>query len=467
MVGQHLVGRRTGGAPDARPRRATSAPRGPRGAALAAAILCALALLPLLPSPADAAATGKITGTVTDARTGGQLAAIGVCARPMPAGGSSCVTTGERLGGEPGKYEIGALAEGSYEVEFFDISSSDTYLVQFWHDKESVDEAEPVAVSEGQTTAGIDAAMHEGGKIEGTVTAAFGGGPIRGIAACALEIGGSFDACATTDAEGRYAIGGLYAGTYGVEFSPGFCFDCGTPAYRTQFYSGKDSLADADPLPVGLGTTTAGIDARMVSSRTQTLTVSTAGSGSGTVTSAPAGISCGAICAHAFTFGGSVTLTAAPAAGSSFAGFSGGGCSGTAPCDLTLDRDLAVTATFAAADDGGGGGEEAPPPTQQPQSSPPPAPAPGRPDTKITRATLGPERTATFRFEAIGGAEGFRCRLKGPRGRARFRPCSSPRTYRHLRPGRYVFSVRAIGAAGGDPTPATRRFKVDRIRRRA
>jgi Tol biopolymer transport system component len=53
------------------------------------------------------------------------------------------------------------------------------------------------------------------------------------------------------------------------------------------------------------------------------LAVTKAGSGSGTVTSSPAGISCGADCAREFSLGSAVTLIATPAAGSQFAGFSG------------------------------------------------------------------------------------------------------------------------------------------------
>ncbi len=48
-----------------------------------------------------------------------------------------------------------------------------------------------------------------------------------------------------------------------------------------------------------------------------------------------------------FLPGTSVTLTAAPAAGYTFSGWSGGGCSGTAPCLLTMNADTTVTATFA------------------------------------------------------------------------------------------------------------------------
>jgi hypothetical protein len=78
-----------------------------------------------------------------------------------------------------------------------------------------------------------------------------------------------------------------------------------------------------------------------------TLTVSKSGAGSGTVTSSPAGINCGATCSAQFSSGTSVTLTATPAAGSTFTGWSGGGCSGTGTCTFSLTTDTTVTATFA------------------------------------------------------------------------------------------------------------------------
>ena len=63
-----------------------------------------------------------------------------------------------------------------------------------------------------------------------------------------------------------------------------------------------------------------------------------AGSGSGTVTSSPAGISCGLDCSEEFPEGSAVTLTAKAEEGSKFTGWSGGGCSssGTGPCKMTL-----------------------------------------------------------------------------------------------------------------------------------
>ncbi|MBX3674519.1 MAG: DUF4214 domain-containing protein [Burkholderiales bacterium] len=78
-----------------------------------------------------------------------------------------------------------------------------------------------------------------------------------------------------------------------------------------------------------------------------TLTVTKAGAGSGIVTSAPAGINCGATCASPFTVGATVTLSAAADPGSVFAGWSGGGCSGTGSCVVTMSAATAVAAAFA------------------------------------------------------------------------------------------------------------------------
>lgn len=81
------------------------------------------------------------------------------------------------------------------------------------------------------------------------------------------------------------------------------------------------------------------------------LTVTRNGAGLGAVTSVPAGITCGIDCAEAYTNGTSVTLTATPAAGSRFTGWSGA-CTGTEPCTLTLSQARDVTASFGSTDAG-------------------------------------------------------------------------------------------------------------------
>jgi uncharacterized delta-60 repeat protein len=77
----------------------------------------------------------------------------------------------------------------------------------------------------------------------------------------------------------------------------------------------------------------------------KTLTLAKAGRGTGTVTSSPAGISCGSACAQTFTYGTVVTLTAAASTRSRFAGWSGA-CSGTGACTLAMSAARSVTATF-------------------------------------------------------------------------------------------------------------------------
>ncbi|MCU1453057.1 MAG: hypothetical protein JWN46_1203, partial [Acidimicrobiales bacterium] len=79
---------------------------------------------------------------------------------------------------------------------------------------------------------------------------------------------------------------------------------------------------------------------------TPTLTVAKAGLGHGTVSSTPAGITCGADCTQDVPRTTVVTLTATPASGSAFGGWSGAGCSGTSTCKVTMTTASTVTATF-------------------------------------------------------------------------------------------------------------------------
>jgi hypothetical protein len=87
-----------------------------------------------------------------------------------------------------------------------------------------------------------------------------------------------------------------------------------------------------------------------------TLTVEKGGSGSGTVTSdfivgrnlSGSPINCGSVCSKSYTSGSAVTLTATSTSGSTFSGWSGGGCSGTGSCRVRINADTSVTATFMA-----------------------------------------------------------------------------------------------------------------------
>jgi hypothetical protein len=78
----------------------------------------------------------------------------------------------------------------------------------------------------------------------------------------------------------------------------------------------------------------------------RTLTITPGGAGSGVVTSSPAGIDCGTSCSASFAEGSTVTLTATAPPGMVFAGWTGGGCSGTGTCVVTMGAAQSVTATF-------------------------------------------------------------------------------------------------------------------------
>ena len=90
------------------------------------------------------------------------------------------------------------------------------------------------------------------------------------------------------------------------------------------------------PVPVTVGAGGSGTHA----CPSYTLSLAKAGNGSGTV-------ACGASCSSAYLNGTIVTLTATPVTGSAFTGWSGGGCSGTGPCIVTVNGNTSVTATFS------------------------------------------------------------------------------------------------------------------------
>jgi subtilisin family serine protease len=169
------------------------------------------------------------------------------------------------------------------------------------------------------------------------------------------------------------------------------------------------------------------------------LTVTKDGTGTGSVTSSPAGIDCGATCTSSFGIGDQVTLTATPDSGSTFTGWTGGGCSGTGTCVVTISADTTVTATF----------------------------------TKKTKDTTKPKVTslkvkvnhskkmATAKFKGTDPGHGskglrFKCKLDNKP----FKSCKSPKTYKHLHTGKHTLQVKAIDKAGNVSKPLKKKFKV-------
>jgi hypothetical protein len=223
-------------------------------------------------------AAGRIKGKVTAAATGGSVSGVEVCATQSTSVfiyGGACAQSAP-----DGTYTVGGLAGGSYDVRFAPgyteagpgENAKQNFLTQFYKGAPSRATAAPVAVTLGQATTGIDAAMQAGGKVSGHVTAADTG---KGLAAyvCVLAtVRGGDEGCTFADGNGDYTLQGLRSGSYKVRFGAG----PSNLGYVRQFYAGKATRKEANPVVVAAGATTSGIDA----------TLQRGGTVSGTVTDA-------------------------------------------------------------------------------------------------------------------------------------------------------------------------------------
>jgi hypothetical protein len=126
------------------------------------------------------------------------------------------------------------------------------------------------------------------------------------------------------------------AGAVGWNVTPPTTYSAASPGTLTLYAWAKD----------GAGNVSTPLSDNVTITLSVSLTVSKTGTGSGTVTSLPTGIDCGATCSASYSSGTSVTLTASPASGSTFAGWSGSGCTGTGTCTVTMDAVKSVSAAF-------------------------------------------------------------------------------------------------------------------------
>jgi hypothetical protein len=282
---------------------------------------------------------GQISGTVTDAN--GPLQDIEVDAYDTSNNLLEEVCTAA-----DGTYTLTRLTSGSYHVGFntsgLNVCGLSNYLPRYYDSEASLPSADPVPVTAPSTTQHIDATLSAGAQISGRVTDKSSGDGVSPIRVVLLDTSGNPVTSTGTDASGNYTFLGLHDGSYKVEFLDS------SGAYATQYWDNAPTAGVADPVAVTSTSPASGIDAALTTTVTPTLTIgANLGLGSGTVTSSPAGITCGSGCQVLFNEDTAVTLTASPAPGSAFAGWSGAGCSGTSTtCTVLMSEDQTVTARF-------------------------------------------------------------------------------------------------------------------------
>lgn len=218
--------------------------------ALAALGICLVASAPA----ALAAGTAGISGVVTSSESNEPIAGIEACAQETaPTSVRQCKTTDKE-----GKYEIAGLLGGQYDVSFaVPGESALNYLPQFYKAAASKAEAEPVTLTEGVVSTGIDASLLPGGAIAGTVSSAATKATLPQVRVCARDAVAGVERCTMDAADGTYAVDALPSGSYRVHFEP---FEAESK-YAPQFYKDAITEAAAEAVAVTAGSTSAGIDA--------------------------------------------------------------------------------------------------------------------------------------------------------------------------------------------------------------
>jgi hypothetical protein len=199
--------------------------------------------------------TGKVTGP-----DGRPIARLDVDVEdPDGSGGFACTNSA-------GTYRIPQLPPGHYTVEFInDCGGKGSWAPQFYPDKTDIDAAISVPVGRGQHVSGINARMHPGGIIAGTLTSRSGkpAGKVCAVAQSLPEafenvaVGGLFDGDGPrTGSSGRYQISNLPAGRYAVQF-----LECGAPRYADRWFGGRPGAPVGDIVDVGAGAVVRGVGA--------------------------------------------------------------------------------------------------------------------------------------------------------------------------------------------------------------
>jgi hypothetical protein len=329
-------------------------------------------------------AAGSIKGQVALNGVYGSRGEVEVCA--LSATSEECVKPDP----SSGVYEFLHIPPGSYKVHF----SLGGYFTQFFDDKPTEAEAEPVTVTAGHESSGVDATLIAKEAPRNIIPPLLSGvGKVGATLGCSDGVWKGNPPSFTyeyfwfrAEGEEEEEIEGAESNTYTVGIADaGDSIYCGVEAINS--VGTEYEFSSNEILVPWLGA----------------LSVTKTGGGSGTVSSAPGGIICGVSCEAVFEEGTAISLTAVADSGSEFTGWSGA-CSGTGPCTFILGEGAEIVANFAKMrNDRGGAHTPSPPATPAPST---PAPT-VRHEKKPLRCKVG------FRKEKHKGR--IRCVKAKPR----------------------------------------------------
>jgi hypothetical protein len=149
-------------------------------------------------------------------------------------------------------YAIERLPTGIYKLRTFNLLG---YIDVYYNNKSSWTTADPVSVTEGNTTSSKNFTLSSGGKIQGNVSSADNGPLDDSALVLGVQLRDSLEwfQIAFTDASGNYSLSGLRSGYWKV-------FALGDTTYAFEFYNNKDTWSSADSILVTAPNTVSNIN---------------------------------------------------------------------------------------------------------------------------------------------------------------------------------------------------------------
>ena len=158
---------------------------------------------------------GSITGTVTSSGT----PVAGICLG-LESLNALVVNDDYTCSEVNGTYQLSGLGAGQYDLEFYD--PNDLYVTQYYNNQPSESSATAITVTQGATTANVNASMVLGGVISGKVVGSDTNQALADVCTYA-ELGGTYvgtNPWSCSDSTGFYELTGLPTGTASVTFDP-------------------------------------------------------------------------------------------------------------------------------------------------------------------------------------------------------------------------------------------------------